>query len=68
MSEEIRRLSLHIGQQVQGEATVTPVGGNEQWSFTYAPDATQDAALTMPRHLATYGWDGILPAFEQHLP
>ena len=68
MSEAVRRLALHISQRGQGEATITPVGGNEQWSFTYASDATQDAALTMPRHLATYVWDGILPAFEQHLP
>lgn len=68
MSERIRRLSLHIGGAVQGEVTVTPVGGNEQWSFTYERQATQDAALTMPRSLPTYIWDGILPAFEQHLP
>lgn len=68
MSERIGRLSLHIHNTVQGETTVTPVGGNEQWSFTYLPTATQDVALTMPHSLPTYAWDGILPAFEQHLP
>lgn len=68
MSERIRRLQLHIQARVQGETTITPVGGNEQWAFTYAADATQDAALTMPRHLASHLWNGILPAFEQHLP
>jgi serine/threonine-protein kinase HipA len=57
-----------MGGAMQGEATITPVGGNEQWSFTYQPQATQDAAPTMPRRLPTYVWDGILPAFEQHLP
>lgn len=68
MSERIRRLSLHIAHAVQGEVTVTPVSGNEQWTFTYGATATQDAALTMPRKLPTYIWDGVLPAFEQHLP
>ncbi len=68
MSERIGRLALHIDGQVQGETTITPVAGNEQWSYTYLPSATQDAALTMPRQLPTYNWDGILPAFEQHLP
>jgi serine/threonine-protein kinase HipA len=68
VSERIRRLALHIGGQVQGEVTVAAVGGGEQWSFTYQATATQDAALTMPRRIPTYVWDGILPAFEQHLP
>jgi serine/threonine-protein kinase HipA len=34
----------------------------------YAAGATSDVALTMPRKSQTYLWDGILPAFEQHLP
>lgn len=68
MSERIGRLALHIHDRVQGEATITPVSGNEQWAFTYAVAATDDVALTMPRALPSYVWDGILPAFEQHLP
>lgn len=68
MSERISRLALHIHDGVQGETTITPVAGNEQWTFTYAANSTDDVALTMPRALPSYVWDGILPAFEQHLP
>lgn len=68
MSERIERLALHINDAAQGETTITPVSGNEQWIFTYGATATDDIALTMPRALPTYVWDGILPAFEQHLP
>lgn len=68
MSERINRLSLHIAGAVQGETTVTREQGRESWTFTYLLRASQDAALTMPRDQPSYGWDGILPAFEQHLP
>lgn len=68
MSERISRLSLHIAGAAQGETTVSRDGGRELWNFTYQPQASRDAALTMPRNQPSYGWDGILPAFEQHLP
>ncbi len=68
MSERIDRLSLHIAGTVQGETTIAREAGREEWTFTYTPQAGPDAALTMPRNQPAYVWDGILPAFEQHLP
>lgn len=68
MSNRIGRLWLHISNHLQGETTITPNAGNEVWAFTYDHRATQDAALPMTRQIPTYAWDGIFPAFEQHLP
>lgn len=68
MSETLQRLSLHMQRAVQGEVTIARSDGAEPWSFTYSIDASCDAALTMPRTLHTHSWNGILPAFEQHLP
>lgn len=68
MSDRIARLSVYVADVVQGEVTIGRASGNEQWAFMYDVDATQDVALTMPRKSPTYLWEGILPAFEQHLP
>lgn len=68
MSERISRLSLHIAGAVQGETTIAREAGGEQWAFTYATGDGPEAALTMPRSQPSFIWEGILPAFEQHLP
>lgn len=68
MSEALRRLIVHVAGARQGDTTITPAGGNEEWAFAYAEQATDDLALTMPRSNPVTTWPGILPPFEQHLP
>ncbi|MCL7945081.1 type II toxin-antitoxin system HipA family toxin [Marinobacter sp. ATCH36] len=63
-------MSNELNVRVEGGAAGTLVGEDQQFVFSYAPDASPDqfVSLTMPVRFRDYVHPRLHPVFEMHLP